>query len=168
MILFEDALTTVLSQAGGIKNFVSRDGGERVALSDSIGRILAEDIFSDMDMPPFDKSAVDGYACRMPVVGVVGIVRAQNFVPLPVIKVVETIPAGKTPKKTIGPNECSKIMTGAMVPKGADCIVMVEDTEVAGDNVIRITRDQKAKNICYRAEDIRSGDLVLEIGRAHV
>ncbi len=164
MILFEDALKTVLSQAGGIKNFVSQDGRERVALSDSLGRILAEDIFSDMDMPPFDKSAVDGYACRMPVVGVVGIVRAQNFVPLPVIKVVETIPAGKTPKKTIGPNECSKIMTGAMVPKGADCIVMVEDTEVAGENVIRITRDQTAKNICYRAEDIRSGDLVLEKG----
>ncbi len=164
MILFEDALKTVLSQAGGIKNFMSRDGGERVALSDSIVRILAEDIFSDMDMPPFDKSAVDGYACRMPVVGVVGGVGAQNFVPLPVVKVVEIIPAGKTPEKTIGPNECSKIMTGAMVPKGADCIVMVEDTEVAGENVIRITRDQTAKNICYRAEDIRSGDLVLEKG----
>ncbi len=164
MILFEDALKTVLSQAGEIKYFVSRDGGERVALSDSIGRILAEDIFSDMDMPPFDKSAVDGYACRMPVVGVVGGVGAQNFVPLLVVKVIETIPAGKTPEKTIEPNECSKIMTGAMVPKGADCIVMIEDTEVAGDNVIRITRDQKAKNICYRAEDIRSGDLVLEKG----
>ena len=154
MVSFEYALKTVLSQTVGTQNFVSIRGDERVAFSDSVGRILAEDIFSEMDMPPFDKSAVDGYACRM-------LAGVQNFEPQ---RVVETIPAGKIPKKTIRPFECSKIMTGAMVPEGADCVVMVEDTEVIGENLVRFTINETAKNICYQGEDIRAGDLVLEKG----
>ena len=166
MVSFEYALKTVGTQnfvshaRPGTQNFVSLHGGERVALSDSMGRILAEDIFSDVDMPPFDKSAVDGYACRMKDIQSSGAV-VQNFEPQ---QVLETIPAGKIPEKTIGPFECSKIMTGAMVPEGADCVVMVEDTEVAGENLVRFTIKETAKNICYQGEDIRSGDLVLEKG----
>jgi molybdopterin molybdotransferase len=156
MISFEDALNMVLGQA----NFL---GSERVPLAESPGRFLAEDIFSDIDMPPFDKSAVDGYACRLddipPSVG------TQESVPLlEIFRVIETIPAGKIPQKTIGPLECAKIMTGAMVPDGADCVVMIEDAERAGENLVSFTRGQSSKNICYRSEDIRAGDLVLEKG----
>ena len=150
MVSFENALKTVGTQnfvshtrVEGTQNFVSLHGGERVALSDSMGRILAEDIFSDIDMPPFDKSAVDGYACRMQDIQPSG-PGAQNFEPL---RVVETITAGKIPEKTIGLFECSKIMTGAMVPEGADCVVIVEDTEVAGENLVRFTIKETAKNI---------------------
>jgi molybdopterin molybdotransferase len=174
MVLFEDALKTVLSQEFIIE-------GERVALSDSVGRILAEDIFSDMDMPPFDKSAVDGYAFRIQdiqlsvgnftgtqnfvgvqnVAGGENVTGAQNVVAL---QIIETIPAGKNPEKTIGHLECSKIMTGAMVPSGADSVVMVEDTELVSDNMVRFTGKNTAKNICYRGEDIRVGDRVLQKG----
>jgi molybdopterin molybdotransferase len=160
MVSFESALEIVLSQ-----EFTPAAG--RVPLTGSPGRILAEDIFSDMDMPPFDKSAVDGFACRWedvhPGAGV------QNSEPL---RVVETIPAGKIPAKKIGPGECARIMTGAMVPPGAGCVIMVEDTEPAGTDLVMIRVIPKSKNICPRAEDIRSGSLVLakgtRIGAAHV
>jgi molybdopterin molybdotransferase len=103
-------------------------------------------------MPPFDKSAVDGYACRM------------ADIASPHLMVIETISAGKIPQKTIGPGQCSKIMTGATLPGGADCVVMVEDTKKAGEDLIFITCDKTAKNICYKAEDVRKGDKVLEKG----
>jgi len=153
MILFEDALKTVLSQE-------MHPASERVSLSDSLGRILAEDIFSDSDMPPFDKSAVDGYACMIsdfpePVAGV------QNVVELDIS---ETIAAGSVPKNIVSRGRCSKIMTGAMIPPGADCVIMVEDTEQIGESRVRISRKQIVKNICYRAEDIKMGDRVLQKG----
>jgi len=145
MISFENALTTVLSHA-------SSWGTERVTLLDSQNRILAEDIFSDMDMPPFDKSAVDGFACRM--ADILG----------PPLTVVETIPAGMVPGKTVGPGQCSRIMTGAMVPAGADCVIMVEDTVPEGEDSIRFTQEKTGKNICYRGEDVRKGTLVIPSG----
>ncbi len=163
MVLFEDALSIVIGQAT-----VPESG--RVSLSASAGRVLAEDIFSDMEMPPFDKSAVDGYACRM-----------GDIAPLPspgkepgtsdaglwksaTLAVIETIPAGKIPLTTVGPRECSKIMTGAMVPRGADCVVMVEDAVETTADTVRFTRFPRAKNICYKGEDIRLGDPVLSKG----
>jgi len=156
MISFEDALNTVLGQA----NFL---GTERVPLAGSPGRFLAEDIFSDIDMPPFDKSAVDGYACRSDdLIPAVGATESGHL--RETFRVIETIPAGKIPQQTIGPFECSKIMTGAVVPDGADCVVMVEDTKSAGENLVRFTKRPGSKNICYRSEDIRAGDLVLEKG----
>jgi len=163
MVSFEEAIAIVLSQK-------ATPASSRVLLSASAGRVLAEDIFSDMEMPPFDKSAVDGYACRMEDVapgqsqeemtgpGDSAVWRSGN------LAVVEIIPAGKVPEKKVGPGECSKIMTGAMVPAGADCVVMVEDSEETGTDTIRLTRFSLAKNICYKGEDIRSGDPVLERG----
>jgi len=169
MVAFEEALNTVLTQDFG------SPGCERVGLSDCAGRILAEDIFSDMDMPPFDKSAVDGYACRIvdvnwsPVMPADAVVINSETINsgLPhfaSLRVIETIAAGSIPKKTILPFECSKIMTGAMVPEGAGCVVMVEDMEMHGDNLVRQTVELSSKNICYRGEDIRAGDLVLGKG----
>jgi molybdopterin molybdotransferase len=88
-------------------------GSERVDLGQALGSVLAEDVASDIDMRPFDKSMMDGYACR----------RADLEHELVVI---ETIPVGALPNKTVGPNQCSKIMTGAALPAGADCVIMVE------------------------------------------
>ena len=91
-------------------------GTETVGFEQSVYRVLAEDIRSDMDMPPFNKSAMDGYACR-------------NEDLKNVLDVVEVIPAGVWPKKTIGKNQCAKIMTGAPLPKGADVVIMIEQTK---------------------------------------
>jgi molybdopterin molybdotransferase len=126
-------------------------GNERVDMSDALNRILAEDVTADMDMPPFDKAVVDGYACR----------RGDLANTL---AVVETIPAGAVPVKTIGSNQCAKIMTGAVVPPGADCVIMVELTQILGSNGIRFTGGQTRDNICRRAEDIRRGQIVLRKG----
>ncbi|MEI7980467.1 MAG: gephyrin-like molybdotransferase Glp, partial [Bacteroidota bacterium] len=145
MISFEEALNTVFSHANTL-------GSERIPFLESTGRILAEDIFSDLDMPPFDKSAVDGFACRMD-----DILSAS-------LRVLETIPAGKIPGFAIKPGHCSKIMTGAMIPEGADGVIMVEDTETAGDQRVRFTRTHTSRNICYRAENIRNGERILEKG----
>jgi molybdopterin molybdotransferase len=166
MVLFEDALKSVLSQTFHIDS-------EHVALSDSSGRILAGDIVSDMDMPPFDKSAVDGYACRMQDLlqptDALSPGGTQNILPL---RLIETIPAGQIPEKNILPGECSKIMTGAMIPVGADCVVMVEDTYLVGENLVGVIHAGKGSNICYRGEDIMTGNLVLpkglQIKPAHV
>ncbi|NOU17294.1 MAG: molybdopterin molybdotransferase MoeA [Bacteroidales bacterium] len=124
---------------------------EKIPLWNSLGRVLAEDIISDMNMPPFDKTAVDGYACRM--------IDARKE-----LEVIEIISAGSVPKKAIGVGQCSKIMTGAMIPKGADCVLMVEDTvEVAKDR-IRFNGDKPKSNICILGEDIKTGDLAIPRG----
>jgi molybdopterin molybdotransferase len=151
MILFEQALEIVLGQ-----DFKQQT--ERVSFQDSLHRVLAEDIFSDMDMPPFDKSAVDGYACRMDDIA------ALPGIEAPSLTVIETIPAGYVPKKPVGRDQCSKIMTGAMLPKGADCVVMVEDTRTGDDDLVYITCKKTAKNICFQAEDVRKGAKVIDKG----
>ena len=144
MIAFEEALNTVLLSAKLLST-------EPVFLDQSLKRILARDVFSDMDMPPFNKSAVDGYACH----------KTDLLSPL---TVVEVIPAGVVPEKIIGKGQCSKIMTGAMVPEGVDVVIMVEDTVEISKGEILFVGQKTGVNICYRAEDIRSGDKVLDAG----
>jgi molybdopterin molybdotransferase len=144
MIRFEEALAV-------IEKASTQMTVERVALMDALGRVLAEDIASDMDMPPFDKSAVDGYACR----------RSDLDKPL---KVLEVIAAGNSPQFNITEGQCSKLMTGGVVPQGADCVIMVEDVESLPGQMIRFSGKSTASNICFKAEDIRRGDQVLSKG----
>ena len=143
MIPFEEAYRIVMESAVEM-------GAETVPLFEACGRVLARDIESDVDMPPFDKSAMDGYACRKEDLGA----------PL---EIVETIPAGRMPAAAIGPGQCAKIMTGGVVPEGADCVVMIEHTELRGGKVV-VTRNPGALNICHRAEDVKRGDIVLRTG----
>jgi len=124
---------------------------EPIGLAHSYGRVLYQDVYSDIDMPPFDKSAVDGYACRRADIG--------NK-----LTVIETIAAGQVPDKSLGENQCSKIMTGAMLPEGADCVLMVEDTLEIEENVVKLLNYSTANNICYQAEDVKTGELVLPKG----
>jgi molybdopterin molybdotransferase len=141
MIRFEEALDIIAKAAQPL-------AVERIGLIECTGRILAEDVFSDMDMPPFDKSAVDGYACRL-----------QDLDKE--LQVMEVIAAGKVPRFSLSAGQCSKLMTGGMVPEGADTVIMVEDVEVTGLNTIRFKAVYTANNICYRAEDIQKGNQVL-------
>ncbi|MBL7103370.1 MAG: molybdopterin molybdotransferase MoeA [Bacteroidales bacterium] len=144
MIKFEEALKIVENSAFILDN-------ERVDFKESLNRVLAEDIKSDIEMPPFDKSAVDGYACK----------KEDLFNEL---EVIEIIPAGKVPEKDIAKNQCSKIMTGAPMPKGTDTVVMVEDVEETGENKIRYLKSKVKNNICYRGEDIKEDEIVLKKG----
>jgi len=126
-------------------------GTERTDFVNSSGRILAEDIFADADVPPFNKSAMDGYACRHQDLG-------KELV------VLEIIPAGQTPKYSIEAGLCSKIMTGAQVPEGAETVFMVEYSEVIGPDKVRFTGSKTNSNICLKGEDLKEGDLVLNSG----
>jgi molybdopterin molybdotransferase len=141
MILFEEALGIVSKSAVPLAS-------EKIRIEDCLDRVLATDIFSDMDMPPFDKSAVDGYACR----------RADLEKELIVL---ETIPAGKVPTQIITEGRCSKLMTGGMLPQGADMVIMVEDVEITGPETIRFKARRTAANYCKIAEDITRGEKVL-------
>lgn len=124
---------------------------EKTDIKACLHRVLAEDIISDVDMPPFNKSAMDGYACRM----------EDISEPLTLI---ETIPAGKAPEKKIGKGECSAIMTGAPLPEGADCVIMVELTKKDAEGNILYTGKNTKANIAYKAEDVSRGDVLIEKG----
>ena len=144
MIPFYDALEIV-------KSIGFTNGTEHVDLLNSFQRVLAEDVFSDISMPPFNKSAMDGYAFRRS--------DLKNH-----LNVIEEIAAGTIPIKTIGENQCARIMTGAMVPLGADIVVMKEDIAEIAPDIVLCLKETPKSNICYTGEDVKVGDLVLAKG----
>ncbi len=121
---------------------------ETISYKNSLGRVLAEDVQSDIDMPPFDKSAVDGYACKKEDID-------------SDLKIVEVVQAGQTPQKAIHKGECTQIMTGAPVPKGCDTIVMVEHVNVEKE-IVSVVEKGKKDNISFKAEDVTVGQTVLQ------
>ncbi len=144
MLSFEDALKIILDSARPL-------GTERVKIDASAGRVLAEDVRSDIDMPPFNKSAMDGFACRRADLGIA-------------LTVIETLPAGALPTKTIGPGQSAKIMTGGVVPEGADCVIMKEYVETMADDTVRFVGQKTKGNICFKGEDVKACDVVLKKG----
>ena len=137
---------------------VHRGPVERVALRDTLGRVLAAPAVSPITLPAWDNSAMDGYAVRA--ADVEG-ASAEAPVTLPVL---ETIAAGDFPSRPLAPETAMRIMTGAPLPDGADTVVRAEDTDGGIATVtIRNARDAR-KNVRYRGEDIREGAPVLEAG----
>ncbi len=139
---------------------------ETVPLPELRGRVLAEDVVAADDIPPFANSAMDGYAVRAADVAGAG---ANHPVTLPVV---EHVPAGRVPRRAIGPGEAARIMTGAMLPAGADAVVMVEETD-GGNREVMIRRAASAgDNVRPAGESVCRGETVLErgsiIGPAHV
>lgn len=124
---------------------------EVIELRDAFNRILQEDIFADADMPPFHKSAMDGFAFNLEDIG--------NK-----LEVLEVIHAGMLPTKLPGKNQCSKIMTGAPVPAGCDCVFKLEESEKIDKNHVRCTNPGTQKNICYQGEDYKTGELLIKKG----
>ena len=148
MISVDDALKIVMENVHPTKDT------EEVDLMSVSGRILAEDITSDMDIAPFDKSAMDGYAA------IAELCPGQ-------FDIIEEIPAGYVPTKKVIPGAVSKIMTGAPIPEGADSVVMVEKTEesIKGEKKVKIlTKVKKGKNIIKQGEDVKKGEVVLKKG----
>ncbi|MBM2835316.1 MAG: moeA 1 [Candidatus Brocadiaceae bacterium] len=127
-----------------------------VPFESALGLCLAQDVQSDINMPPFDRSAMDGYA-----------VIAEDTARAPVeLVVIEDIAAGYMPTKKVLRGQASKIMTGAAVPEGADAVVKVEETEdLSANNLVKILRAiDKGKNISIMGEDMKSGQTVLRKG----
>jgi molybdopterin molybdotransferase len=120
-----------------------------------LGGVLAEDVASDLDMPPFDKALMDGYAVRT--------------ADLPggrgELAVVEEVAAGRTPTRPVGAGEATRVMTGAPLPAGADAVVMIEQAREDGDRVvIDDPRLAPGRNVLRRATEMRRGETVLAAG----
>jgi molybdopterin molybdotransferase len=128
---------------------------EDVPLSLAFGRVLARDARSDADLPPFEKSSMDGWA-----------VRARDVVSAPAtLRVLGAIHAGEVAPGPVGAGETYKIMTGAPLPPGADAVVIVEDSEPAAPGHVVLRRAARAwQNVCRKGEDARAGDVVLPAG----
>lgn len=137
---------------------------EEVPLLDALGRVLARDMNSDIDVAPFDNSAMDGFAVRA-----ADVTAATPEAPVS-LRVVEHIAAGDDPKIAVGPGEASRIMTGAPMPPGADAVVMVEYSSAAeGDggtgSLVALSRAvREGENVRRRGEEVRAGDVVLSAG----
>lgn len=148
----DDALNLVMIHCGG-RNL----GSEDVDIRDAWGRTLEEEIVSMVDVPPFDRSAVDGYAIRS----------EESFSASrsnPAAFRVRGIGEAGGSRGQIGRGECYEVYTGAPVPVGADAVVMAENCEKRGDGLRVYRAVPKFANISVRGEDIRAGEVVLKKG----
>lgn len=157
MISVEEAQEQVLAR-------IARLEPMRVTTLESLGCVLAADVVSDVDVAPFDNSAMDGYAVRA-----ADTAGACEQTPV-VLKVVDHIAAGAMPHASVGRGEASRIMTGAPVPGGADAIVMVEHTisldlgGSTGGTVAITTPARLGDHIRLKGEDVRVGETVMSAG----
>lgn len=133
-------------------------GREEVSIESALGRILAEDISSNRDHPPYVISAMDGYALKE-----ADIKGATKEAPA-ILDIVDDIRAGYAPKCAVSSGEASRIMTGAEVPDGADTVIRVEDTAGSGEKVKILTPPDEGANIRLKGENLKVGDKVLEAG----
>jgi len=150
VITVEKALETVLAHTKTLP-------AEEVLLADALGRVLAEEVRADRDLPPFDRSAMDGYA-----------VRAGDTTQAPVVlEVTGQVRAGQFPDRALEPGKAVQIMTGAPVPAGATAVQPVEKTRAVdgGARVEILSPVEPGAHIARRGTEVREGDLVLEAGR---
>jgi molybdopterin molybdotransferase len=147
MISVEEAQSRVLDAVGPLD-------AETVDLANALGRVLREEITATHDIPSADNSAMDGYA-----------VRAADIAAAPVtLRVIEDLPAGKIARGTVINGTAMRIMTGALLPNGADSVVQVEVTD-GGSATVQIREAVKiGANVRRRGEDMRAGDVVLRAG----
>lgn len=133
-------------------------GHEAVKLEDAAGRVLAESVVSGIDLPPFDRAEMDGYAVNSEDVESASETRPSS------LKVVGTINAGDLPKIALGRGECAEIATGAPLPRGADSVVMVEHTSRKGEVVDVIRATTPGENVASVGTDVQLGEMVLRAG----
>ena len=132
---------------------------EIICLVDAVGRILAEDIVSDMDLPDFDRSTMDGYALYA-----ASTFGASEGNPA-YLEVVGEVCMGETPAFSVKPGNAAKISTGGMMPKGADGVVMIEHTDVVDGNTIEVNRSvAPGQHVIQKGEDKKKGEVALNAG----
>ena len=132
---------------------------EIVPLAAALGRVLAEEVRSPVDVPSFDRSNVDGFAVRA-----ADTYGASEHEPRALALLSESIATAMMPRSRVQQGQAMAIATGAMLPRGADAVVMVEHTDVAGDRLIVRRAVTAGANIAYAGTDIAAGELVLHAG----
>ena len=148
MLSVDQAIDAVLRHAGPLP-------ARPTPLIDALGLILAEDIAADIDLPPFDKALMDGYAVRSGDLDQAGEHR---------LRVVEEITAGRVPSRPLSRGEAARIMTGAPLPLGADAVVMIERTRMEGSTVIIDGPVPPGQSRLTRGREMRAGEVLLERG----
>ena len=133
-------------------------GIEVVDLASSLGRVLAEDVISDIDVPPFDKSTRDGYAVKAE-----DTFTASDFNPVK-LKLKGHVKIGEMPSFSLFKNECAYVPTGAPIPQGSDAVIMIEDASQEGDYVRVYKSIAPSRNIIHRGSDIPRGSVLLRRG----
>ena len=134
-------------------------GLEKISILDALGRVLGEDIVADRDNPPWDNSAMDGFAVRW------DDIKQEHAIQKPVtLTVIEDVAAGKMPSKSVGAGQAIRIMTGAPLPKGADTVLKVEDTEHTPESVRVFKPEQRGANIRPQGEDAKRGECIIGKG----
>lgn len=151
----ESGHLSVADAQAAVLRYADRRTVETVKLEHALGRVLVEDIRANRDQPPYDVSAMDGFAMR-----------SADLANAPaVLTVIEDIQAGDMPKLTVGAGQCARIMTGAPVPAGADAVLRVEDTQALADGRVEFRKEVKSGNdIRKLGESLRNGQTVLTAG----
>ena len=152
MQLFEKLIEYPEAERLVLEN-VSRLPAEAVSLVEAQGLALAEDVRAKFDSPPFDNSAVDGYAVRS-----ADAEGGRSF------RVVDEAPAGRPSSRSVGEGEAIKIFTGGVIPEGADAVVMVENTTGWGEEFELKKAASPGQNVRESGEDVRGGDVILKEG----
>ena len=131
---------------------------ERVPLAQCAGRVLGFDLTAPEDVPPFDRSAYDGYALRA-----ADVTQASREQPV-TLRITETIPAGKVASLPVNVGEAAHLMTGAKIPDGADCVINFERTEFTDTAVTLFAPLKSGDNVVKRGEDVQAGALLAARG----
>lgn len=150
MLTVDEALAAVLARSAPLP-------AKRRRVVDALGCTLAEDVSADIDLPPFDKALVDGYAVRS------SDIDSGRYR----LAVGEEITAGRMPARPLRDGEAAAIMTGAPLPEGADAVVMVEHSQRDGDHVVLDPQPVRVgMNRLVRGRELRAGDVVLKRGES--
>jgi molybdopterin molybdotransferase len=150
MIGYREARELVISRVTGLVGVLET---EAVPLREAVGRVLAHDILSDRDYPPFDRSIRDGYA-----------VPAADTRAGAQLKCIGELKAGDTPSVSVSAGNCIQIMTGAALPDGADAVVMIEHTARAGDNVTLDRAVKSGQHVVRKGSEQAAGGIILAAG----
>ncbi|MEE9276609.1 MAG: gephyrin-like molybdotransferase Glp [bacterium] len=152
MISVEEAQETILSRIAPL-------GRVRVPLVEALGRVLDEEVIAPRPIPPWPNSAMDGYAVRAQ-----DVAAASRETPA-TLRVIEEIQAGMEARRTVGEGEAIRIMTGAPIPRGADAVVLVEETERAGPDSVRVfLAVPGGEAVRLAGEDVKAGEKVFSAG----
>ncbi|MGZ7050316.1 MAG: molybdenum cofactor synthesis domain-containing protein, partial [Methanobacterium sp.] len=141
-----------------VKNIPFKRKIERISLKNAYRRVLAEDIYATIDLPPFDRVLMDGYAVKAE-----DTFGASEDEPS-ILKLLETVMAGEVASKTVKKGTCIEVSTGAPLPEGADAVVMIEYSEIEDGNIHIFDSVAMNQNIAKRGSDVKKGDLLLSEG----
>lgn len=131
---------------------------EKINIEESRGRIIGEDIYAPINQPPFNRSPLDGYALRSE--DTVGACKSNPIK----LKVVDEVFAGRNISTSVKNNEAIRIMTGAEIPEGADCVIRQENTNYSMEDVEIYSELKKYENYCFAGEDVKKGSKLISKG----